>query len=130
MLIDPTRDFGKNPRHSLALLREARQLADTGRPVLMAPSNKDSVGETPGVELAERVDGTLAATEPAAVQRSPRLVAVSVDQRDEPVERNPQIALQSPADGIGQGTEERRRGELGLEQDRRTFPHGPDGQRQ
>jgi len=62
VLIDPTHDFGKNTWHSLALLRHARELADTGWPVLMALSNKDFVGETLGVELAERVDGTLAAT--------------------------------------------------------------------
>ncbi|RSM55419.1 dihydropteroate synthase [Amycolatopsis sp. WAC 01376] len=68
VLIDPTHDFGKNTWHSLALLRHARELADTGWPVLMALSNKDFVGETLGVELAERVDGTLAATAWAAAE--------------------------------------------------------------
>ena len=38
----------------------------TGYPVLMALSNKDFVGETLGVELDERLDGTLAATALAA----------------------------------------------------------------
>ncbi|GAA1977394.1 dihydropteroate synthase [Amycolatopsis minnesotensis] len=66
VLIDPTHDFGKNTWHSLALLRHAGALAATGWPVLMALSNKDFVGETLGVELAERVDGTLAATALAA----------------------------------------------------------------
>jgi dihydropteroate synthase len=66
VLIDPTHDFGKNTWHSLALLRHAGQLVATGWPVLMALSNKDFVGETLGVDLEERVDGTLAATALAA----------------------------------------------------------------
>lgn len=66
VLIDPTHDFGKNTWHSLELLRATRELAATGWPVLMALSNKDFIGETLGVELAERVDGTLAATALAA----------------------------------------------------------------
>jgi dihydropteroate synthase len=66
VLIDPTHDFGKNTWHSLELLRRAKALVDTGWPVLMALSNKDFVGETLGVELDERVDGTLAATALAA----------------------------------------------------------------
>ncbi|RZQ59490.1 dihydropteroate synthase [Amycolatopsis suaedae] len=66
VLIDPTHDFGKNTWHSLALLRHADELVATGWPVLMALSNKDFVGETLGVELTERVDGTLAATALAA----------------------------------------------------------------
>jgi len=66
VLIDPTHDFGKNTWHSLALLRHADALVATGWPVLMALSNKDFIGETLGVELAERLDGTLAATALAA----------------------------------------------------------------
>ncbi|SDK76203.1 dihydropteroate synthase [Actinopolyspora mzabensis] len=66
ILIDPTHDFGKNTRHSLALLRHTDQLVATGWPVLMALSNKDFVGETLGTELSERVTGTLAATALAA----------------------------------------------------------------
>ncbi|MBA0126681.1 dihydropteroate synthase [Haloechinothrix sp. YIM 98757] len=66
VLIDPTHDFGKNTWHSLELLRRTRELTTTPWPVLMALSNKDFVGETLGVELAERADGTLAATTVAA----------------------------------------------------------------
>lgn len=66
ILIDPTHDFGKNTWQSLALLRHAPELVATGWPVLMALSNKDFVGETLGVELTERLDGTLAATALAA----------------------------------------------------------------
>lgn len=66
ILIDPTHDFGKNTFHGLALLRHVRDLVDTGWPVLMALSNKDFIGETLGVELTERLEGTLAATALAA----------------------------------------------------------------
>ena len=66
ILIDPTHDFGKNTYQSLSLLRHVKDLVKTGWPVLMALSNKDFVGETLGVELTERLDGTLAATALAA----------------------------------------------------------------
>ena len=66
ILIDPTHDFGKNTWQSLALVRHARELTDTGWPVLMALSNKDFVGEALGVDLDERLEGTLAATALAA----------------------------------------------------------------
>ena len=66
VLIDPTHDFGKNTFHGLVILRHVRDLVDTGWPVLMALSNKDFVGETLGVELTERLEGTLAATALAA----------------------------------------------------------------
>lgn len=62
IVIDPTHDFGKNTHHGLALLRHVKDLVNTGWPVLMALSNKDFVGETLGVGLDERVEGTLAAT--------------------------------------------------------------------
>ncbi|BBX42406.1 Inactive dihydropteroate synthase 2 [Mycobacterium tuberculosis variant microti OV254] len=66
VLIDPAHDFGKNTFHGLMLLRHVDELVNTGWPVLMALSNKDFVGETLGVELTERLEGTLAATALAA----------------------------------------------------------------
>src|SRR5256885_181410 len=66
VLIDPTHDFGKNTWHGLELLRRLDELVATGWPVLMALSNKDFVGETLDAGLADRVDGTLAATAVAA----------------------------------------------------------------
>ncbi len=62
ILIDPTHDFGKNTYHGLELLRGVDSLVNTGWPVLMALSNKDFIGETLGVGLSERLEGTLAAT--------------------------------------------------------------------
>lgn len=66
ILIDPTHDFGKNTFHGLALLREMNPLVKSGWPVLMALSNKEFIGETLGVDLTDRVTGTLAATAIAA----------------------------------------------------------------
>lgn len=66
VFIDPTHDFGKNTWHGLALLRHTDDVVATGWPVLMALSNKDFVGETLGVGLTERREGTLAATALAA----------------------------------------------------------------
>lgn len=66
IVIDPTHDFGKNTHHGLALLRHVNVLVNTGWPVLMALSNKDFVGETLGVGLEDRLEGTLAATALAA----------------------------------------------------------------
>ncbi len=67
ILIDPTHDFGKNTWHGLELLSRMSELVATGWPVLMALSNKDFVGETLGVPLHERLEGTLAATAVAAL---------------------------------------------------------------
>ncbi len=66
IVIDPTHDFGKNTYHGLSLLRHVKELVNTGWPVLMALSNKDFVGETLGVGLTDRLEGTLAATALAA----------------------------------------------------------------
>lgn len=66
VLIDPAHDFGKNTFHGLLLLRHVDDLVKTGWPVLMALSNKDVVGETLGVDLTQRLEGTLAATALAA----------------------------------------------------------------
>ena len=67
ILIDPTHDFGKNTRHGLELVRRTPELVATGWPVLMALSNKDFVGETLGVGINDRLEGTLAATAVAAL---------------------------------------------------------------
>lgn len=70
ILIDPTHDFGKNTRHGLELLRRIPELIDTGWPVLMALSNKDFIGETLGLPVEDRTEGTFAATAVAAMAGS------------------------------------------------------------
>ncbi len=62
ILVDPTHDFGKNTYHSLQLTRRLGELVATGWPVLVAVSNKDFIGETLDLPVAERLSGTLAAT--------------------------------------------------------------------
>ena len=54
LVIDPAHDFGKNTWHSLEITRGLSELADTGWPVLVSVSNKDFVGETLNVPLADR----------------------------------------------------------------------------
>ncbi|MEV4462829.1 dihydropteroate synthase [Micromonospora echinofusca] len=62
ILIDPAHDFGKNTRHSLEITRRLGELSGTGWPLLVALSNKDFIGETLDLPVAERLEGTLAAT--------------------------------------------------------------------
>jgi dihydropteroate synthase len=62
VVIDPAHDFGKNTFHSLEVTRRLGELVDTGWPVLVSLSNKDFVGEALGLEVGERLVGTLAAT--------------------------------------------------------------------
>ena len=60
IVIDPGLDFGKTTYHSLEIMRRLDELVATGRPVLVAPSRKDVVGETLDLPLSERLEGTLA----------------------------------------------------------------------
>lgn len=63
ILLDPTPDFGKNTRHSLAVLRHIRSFADHSMPVLLAISRKDFIGESVDADTPEqRLPATLAAT--------------------------------------------------------------------
>jgi dihydropteroate synthase len=62
ILVDPTLDFGKNTWHGLALLRRLDAVATLGHPVLMSVSRKSLIGETLGLPIEERLEGTLAAT--------------------------------------------------------------------
>ena len=60
ILIDPAHDFGKNTWHSLEITRRLGELTRTGRPVLVAVSNKDFIGETLGRPVNKRGVGTMA----------------------------------------------------------------------
>lgn len=66
VLVDPTHDFGKTTWHSLHLTRRTAGLVALGHPVLIALSRKDFVGESLGLPVTERLEGTLAATAVAA----------------------------------------------------------------
>jgi dihydropteroate synthase len=60
LIVDPGLDFGKNTFQSLELMRRLGELVVVGPPVLVAPSRKDVVGETLGLPLDDRLEGTLA----------------------------------------------------------------------
>jgi len=62
IVIDAAHDFGKNTWHSLEVTRRLPEMAATGYPVLVAVSNKDFIGETLNLPVAERLAGTLATT--------------------------------------------------------------------
>lgn len=66
ILVDPTLDFGKTTAHSLTLLRSTTAVVALGLPVLQAISRKDFVGESLDLPVAERLEGSLAATAVAA----------------------------------------------------------------
>jgi dihydropteroate synthase len=61
LIFDPGIDLGKSPAESVELLRRLPELADLGRPLLLAVSRKDFVGALTGRSPAGRDAGTLAA---------------------------------------------------------------------
>jgi dihydropteroate synthase len=60
VLVDPAHDFGKNTWQSLEVTRRLGELADAGWPVLAAVADKDFIGETLGLPVGERAEGTIA----------------------------------------------------------------------
>jgi dihydropteroate synthase len=66
LIFDPGIDLGKRPAESVELLRRLPELAELGRPLLLAVSRKDFVGALTGRNPAARDAGTLAAVGAAA----------------------------------------------------------------
>jgi dihydropteroate synthase len=60
IVVDPGLDFGKTTFHSLELMRRLEELTGFSRPVLIAASRKDVVGETLGLPPDQRLEGSLA----------------------------------------------------------------------
>jgi dihydropteroate synthase len=60
LVMDPGLDFGKTTGHSLELMRRLGELVAQAWPVLVAPSHKDVVGETLGLPVGDRLEGSLA----------------------------------------------------------------------
>lgn len=67
IIIDAT-GYGKNTSDHLRLLHHVRDFVETGWPVLMALSNKTFVSESLGVDMTDRLTGTLVATATAAYE--------------------------------------------------------------
>jgi dihydropteroate synthase len=61
LVVDPGPDFAKTPAQTVAVLQRLGELHELGRPLLLAPSNKDFVGALTGRPPRERLVGTLAA---------------------------------------------------------------------
>ncbi len=61
LVIDPGHDLNKNTLHSLELTRCLAELAGLGRPLLVAVSNKDFIGESLQAAIEQRLAGSLAA---------------------------------------------------------------------
>ena len=75
VVIDPGFGFGKTFEHNLALLRELRQLAALGVPVLAGLSRKSMLGKITGRGVGERVFASIAAAL-IAVENGARIVRV------------------------------------------------------
>ena len=65
-MFDPGIDLAKTPAQSVEVLRRLPEVAELGRPVLVAVSRKDFVGALTGRTPAGRDAGTLAALGVAA----------------------------------------------------------------
>ena len=63
LVLDPGIDLAKTPAQSVELLRRLPELAELGRPLLLAISRKDFIGALTGRPPASREAGTLAALE-------------------------------------------------------------------
>jgi dihydropteroate synthase len=62
IILDPGIGFGKRLEHDLKLLRDTRQLAGLGHPLLVGPSRKRFIGEVTGEKrVDQRVFGTAGA---------------------------------------------------------------------
>jgi dihydropteroate synthase len=61
LVLDPGHDFRKSTLHSLEVTRRLPELCALGRPVLVALSNKDFIGESLDLPLGERVEASVGA---------------------------------------------------------------------
>ncbi len=61
IIIDPGIGFGKSVEDNFTLIRGMTRFVDLGYPVLMGPSRKSFIGQTLGLPVEDRLEGTLAA---------------------------------------------------------------------
>jgi dihydropteroate synthase len=74
-ILDPGIGFGKTVGHNLTLVNRLDEFADLGRPLLVGASRKSFIGKVLGLEVTERLEGTLAVTA-LAVARGARIIRV------------------------------------------------------
>ena len=75
IVVDPGFGFGKTVEHNLALLRELKQIAELGVPVLVGLSRKSTIGRITGRPVEERLAGSLAMAL-LAIERGASIVRV------------------------------------------------------
>jgi dihydropteroate synthase len=61
IIIDPGIGFGKTVGHNLTILKRLSVLAELGYPVAVGPSRKSFIGAALGLEVGDRLEGSLAA---------------------------------------------------------------------
>jgi len=62
IIVDPGFGFGKTVGHNLLILRRLREFKSLGRPILIGPSRKSTIGHVLGdLPPGERIEGTAAA---------------------------------------------------------------------
>ncbi len=64
--VDPGIGFGKTVEHNLLLLRSLVRFRELGSPVLLGASRKSFIGKVLGLEVGDRLEGTLAVSALAA----------------------------------------------------------------
>ena len=75
IIVDPGLGFGKTTEDNLEILRRLPELAVLGKPVLVGPSRKRFIGRVLDLDVADRLEGTLA-TCAYAVAQGARIVRV------------------------------------------------------
>ena len=75
IILDPGIGFGKTVDHNFTIIRELKQLADIGFPILVGPSRKSFIGNTLNLPPEERIEGTAAAVT-AAIMNGSRIVRI------------------------------------------------------
>ena len=60
IIIDPGIGFGKTTEHNYEIIRKLGELKELGMPILIGTSRKSFIGNTLGLDVDERLEGTLA----------------------------------------------------------------------
>jgi dihydropteroate synthase len=61
IIVDPGIGFGKLPAHNLEVMAKLLELRVLGRPILLGPSRKSTIGRVLDLPVEERLEGTAAA---------------------------------------------------------------------
>ena len=60
LIIDPGIGFGKTTEHNYEIIRKLSELKELDLPILIGPSRKSFIGNTLGMDVDDRLEGTLA----------------------------------------------------------------------